>query len=93
MKTSKTIFKELRKNLACVHLKKKFLNKEPIARIDGPAIVIEAIVQEAIRDTGIDMDWCYSCGRGFIFTDGDKEKARRELFLAMPNSDLTTSDL
>ncbi len=93
MKKTKTIIKELEERVRTSRLAKKFLDKHHIARIDGPAVVIEAIVQKASLDCGIDMDWCYSCGRGFIFADGDKEIARRELFLAMPQSDVTTSDL
>lgn len=93
MKKTKTLVKELEERVRTSRLAAKFLDKEPIARINGPAVVIEAIVQKASLNCNIDMDWCYSGGRGFIFADGDNEMARRELFLAMPQSDLTTHDL
>lgn len=93
MKKTKTIINELQERVRTSHLATKFLDKDPIAKINGPAVVIEAIVQKASLDCGIDMDWCYCGGRGFIFADGDKKKARRELYLAMPIGDLSTSDL
>ncbi len=93
MKKTKAIVKELDAIIQTSRLATKFLDKEPIARINGSSVVIETIVQKASLNCGIDMDWCYGGGRGFVFADGNKEVARRELYLLMPQSDLTTSDL
>jgi hypothetical protein len=93
MKSTTAIVKKLEEEVRASKLANKFLNKDPIANINAPAVIIEAIVQKAASDCGIDMDWCFCAGRGFIFADGDKKLARRALYLAMPNSDLTTSDL
>lgn len=92
-KSTKKIICELQDAVRASSLSEKFLDKEPIARINGPAVIIEAIVQKASLNCNIDMDWCYCGGRGFIFADGDPKVARRELYLAMPQSDLTTHDL
>jgi hypothetical protein len=93
MKTTKVIIEELQAQVQNSKLATKFSNKEPIAHINGPAVVIETIVQKASLSCNIDMDWSYSGGRGVIYADGDAKVARRELFLAMPESDLTIRDL
>lgn len=93
MTKTRKIIKNLNKELQSTHLAKKFLNKNPIAKINGSSVVIEAIVQTASLNTGIDMDWCYCTGRGYVFADGNTKKARRELYLLMPKSDLTSGDL
>ena len=93
MKNTKKIVKVLQEKVQTSRLANKFLDKESIAKINGPAVIIEAIVQKASLNCGIEMDWCYCGGRGFVFADGDKKIARRELYLAMPQSDLTIKDL
>lgn len=93
MKATKAIIGKLQAQVQNSKLATKFLIKKPIAKINGSSVIIETIVQLASINSGIDMDWCYSCGRGYVFADGNIKRARQELMLLMPTSDLTSSDL
>ena len=55
-----------------------------IAILAGSSLVIEAIVFEASKDSGIPMDWHYCGGRAAIYALGDAEKAKEALGMAYP---------
>lgn len=63
-----------------------------VAVLSGPAPVIECVVQEASRESGIPMDWAYSGGRAYVHADGDTQKARDALVWKMPTG-LSLADL
>ena len=63
-----------------------------VATLAGPAIVLEVIVQKASKESGIPMDWHYFGGRGAVWAIGDVAEARRALYMALPQSDLTMDD-
>ncbi len=70
-----------------------FDKAEVVAMLSGPAPIIEIVVAQASANAKIPMDWGYCAGRAIIRAKGDKKIARRELFLCMPQSDLTQMDL
>lgn len=89
---AKTFIRNIRKGMR-QSLRPQFRNCEAIAILAGPAPVIEVIVKNAADDCGIDMDWGYMAGRAMVYALGDKAKARRALFLSVPQSNLTASDI
>ena len=73
-------------------LGKKFKGCVPVAMLAGPAVVIEVIVKNASAESGIEMDWGYTGGRGFVYALGDRKAARSALLDSMPQSDLMVID-
>jgi hypothetical protein len=91
--TPRKLLAEANRLLQNQQMPRRFFKAETVAILSGPAIVIEAIVMDASKDSGIPMDWCYQGGRAFVQAIGDKKKARSALYCAIPNSNLSISDL
>ena len=49
-------------------------SKPVVAVLAGPAVVIEVVVQKAMKETGIRMDWGYIGGRAIVHADVQTEK-------------------
>ena len=64
-----------------------------VAMIAGPMEVVEIVVRKAERTAGFPMNWGYVAGRGIIHSQGDLKKARSALWMALPQSDLSLSDM
>ncbi len=64
-----------------------------VAILAGPPIVIEIIVQTAAQKCGHPMNWGYIAGRAIVRSSGNAAECRRALYAAIPQSDLTMSDM
>jgi hypothetical protein len=89
----KAIWKWLHTRIRRDRMDSAFDNAPCVAVLAGDPLVIEAVVQKAAMDSGIEMDWSYVGGRAVIRSHGDRTKCRLALKMAIPQSDLTERDL
>lgn len=90
---TKAAFKKLRDRVCRGKISAKLAKEPPVAVLAGPSLIVEIIVRHASIESGIEMDWGYVGGRAIVHAKGDRRKARRALFMAVPDSDLTMNDL
>lgn len=61
-----------------------YQNGKVVAVLDGRAIAVEGIVNQATKLCGFDIDWYYVGGRAVVKTMGDLTKAKEALGNSIP---------
>lgn len=73
MKTN--AFEKLEEEVRASKLAAKFTNAPVVTILAGPAIIVEAILYKASKNSGIPMDWGFIGGRAYVYALGDTNKA------------------
>lgn len=68
-------------------------NWPSVAMLAGRSDVVEAIVQCAVKETGIPMNWGYVGGRAFVHSKGDRVQCRSALRRMIPQTDILDSEM
>lgn len=92
-KKAQELFKQFEAEVGSSKMDPALKDAPVVATMSGPCEVIEITVANAVKESGIIMDWGYAGGTAYIHSTGDRKKCRHALFCSILQTDLSMTDL